>query len=166
MARPRPNPLNIGVNVSAKQLGNCDLVDEVAELLQETRTDPRTLNLEITESAVGADTPSALQTLNGLHNLGVSLVMDDFGKGFSSLSYLRSLPVQVVKIDQSFVLGASGSNDQALLQAAVDMAHALHLRVVAEGVENVQQLKKVLTSGADLAQGYLFGAPRDALITV
>jgi EAL domain-containing protein (putative c-di-GMP-specific phosphodiesterase class I) len=92
--------------------------------------------------------------------------MDDFGKGFSSLSYLRTLPIDLLKIDQSFVLGADEPNDQALLQAAVDMAHALDLQVVAEGVENAQHLKKVQLSGSDFAQGFYFGEPQPSLATV
>jgi predicted signal transduction protein with EAL and GGDEF domain len=164
--RPRETPLTIAVNVSAKQLGHSELVDEVEGILVETGTDPSTLCLEITESVIGADSPTSIRCLHSLKDLGVCLVMDDFGKGFSSLSYLRSLPVDVLKIDQSFILGDAHPNDAALLQAAVDMAHALNLKVVAEGVENAHQLKNVLDSGSDLAQGFFFGQPQESLAKV
>jgi diguanylate cyclase (GGDEF)-like protein len=162
-ARSRQAPLSISVNVSAKQLSHSEIVDDVAAVLEETGTEPSSLCLEITESVIGADSPTSVRQLNDLHDLGVCLVMDDFGKGFSSLSYLRSLPVSMLKIDQSFVLGAAAPNDQALLQAAVDMAHALDLKVVAEGVENLEQLEKVEQSGSDLAQGFFFGQPQESL---
>jgi diguanylate cyclase (GGDEF)-like protein/PAS domain S-box-containing protein len=162
-ARSRETPLSISVNVSAKQLSQSEIVDDVAAVLEETGTEPSSLSLEITESVIGADSPTSIRQLNNLNDLGVCLVMDDFGKGFSSLSYLRSLPVSMLKIDQSFVLGAEAPNDQALLQAAVDMAHALDLKVVAEGVENLDQLEKVQRSGSDLAQGFFFGQPQESL---
>jgi diguanylate cyclase (GGDEF)-like protein/PAS domain S-box-containing protein len=162
-ARSRQTPLSISVNVSAKQLSHSEIVDDVAVVLDETGTDPSSLCLEITESVIGADSPTSVRQLNDLNDLGVCLVMDDFGKGFSSLSYLRSLPVSVLKIDQSFVVGKGPSNDQALLQAAVDMAHALDLKVVAEGVENLEQLEKVERSGSDLAQGFFFGEPQKSV---
>jgi EAL domain-containing protein (putative c-di-GMP-specific phosphodiesterase class I) len=164
--RPRETPLAISVNVSAKQLAHSELVDDVATILQETGTDPSMLCLEITESVIGADAPTSIRCLYSLKDLGVCLVMDDFGKGFSSLSYLRSLPVEVLKIDQSFVLGEARPNDRALLQAAVDMAHALDLKVVTEGVENAEQLKTVQRSGSDFAQGFFFGQPEESLATV
>jgi diguanylate cyclase (GGDEF)-like protein len=165
-SRPDDLPLSIAVNVSAKQLSHSELVDDVALVLDETGTEPASLSLEITESIIGADAPTSIRQLKGLKDLGVCLVMDDFGKGFSSLSYLRSLPVDMLKIDQSFVLGGSHPNDTALLQAAVDMAHALDLTVVAEGVENLEQLEKVQTSGSDLAQGFYFGEPQASLARV
>lgn len=164
--RPRGIPLAISVNVSAKQLAHSELVDDVATILEETGTDPSMLCLEITESVIGADAPTSIRCLHSLKDLGVCLVMDDFGKGFSSLSYLRSLPVEMLKIDQSFVLGESKPNDKALLQAAVDMAHALDLKVVAEGVENSEQLNTVRRSGSDLAQGFFFGQPEKSLAGV
>jgi diguanylate cyclase (GGDEF)-like protein/PAS domain S-box-containing protein len=165
-ASVRKAPLTMSVNVSAKQLSRSDLIDDVALVLAETGTDPANLCLEITESVIGADSPTSTRTLQGLKQLGVGLVMDDFGKGYSSLSYLRTLPIDLLKIDQSFVLGADHPNDQALLQAAVDMAHALDLQVVAEGVENARHLEKVQLSGSDFAQGFYFGEPQPSLATV
>jgi diguanylate cyclase (GGDEF)-like protein/PAS domain S-box-containing protein len=165
-AGPRETPLTISVNVSAKQLSRSELIDDVALVLEETGTDPANLCLEITETVIGADSPTSVRTLQGLKQLGVGIVMDDFGKGFSSLSYLRTLPIDLLKIDQSFVLGANQPNDQALLQAAVDMAHALDLKVVAEGVESVQDFEKVQLSGSDFAQGFYFGEPQASLATV
>jgi diguanylate cyclase (GGDEF)-like protein/PAS domain S-box-containing protein len=165
-ARPIKNPVTMSVNVSAKQLSQSELVDDVAQILEETATDPSSLCLEITESVIGADSPTSVRQLHGLKDLGICLVMDDFGKGFSSLSYLRSLPVDVLKIDQSFVLGACQPQDRALLQAAVDMAHALDLKVVAEGVENGEQLEKVQDSGSDLAQGFYLGRPQESLASL
>jgi diguanylate cyclase (GGDEF)-like protein/PAS domain S-box-containing protein len=164
--RLRDKPLTISVNISAKQLGHSELVDEVEVVLAETATDPATLCLEITESVIGADSPTSVRQLHSLKDLGVVLVMDDFGKGFSSLSYLRSLPVDVLKIDQSFVLSEAQPRDLALLQAAVDMAHALDLKVVAEGVENLEQLEKVRDSGSDIAQGFFWGEPQESLVRV
>lgn len=164
--RSSHKPFTMAVNVSAKQLSQSDLVEDVAEIMEETGTDPSTLCLEITESVMGADSPSSIRQLEGLKELGVTLAMDDFGKGFSSLSYLRTLPVDILKIDQSFVLGTAHANDKALLQAAVDMAHALGLQVVVEGVENVDQLERVQSCGSDLAQGFYFARPEASLATL
>jgi diguanylate cyclase len=106
-----------------------------------------------------------VRQLNSLKDLGVRLVMDDFGKGFS-LSYLRSLPVDVLKIDQSFVLGAAEPNDRALLRAAVDMAYALELRVVAEGSRIPSTSRECRIRVQTFAQGFFFEKPRESLETI
>ncbi len=153
----------VSVNLSARQLAQSDLVEVVAEALRETGLDPCLLGLEITESALMEEVDSPLPKLMALKDLGVNLLLDDFGTGYSSLSYLRNFPFDVVKIDRSFVatLGQAG-DDGAILKAVVEMADALGMRVIAEGVETPEQLERLAAMGYDFAQGYYFAYPRPA----
>ncbi|MFI5843292.1 putative bifunctional diguanylate cyclase/phosphodiesterase [Catenuloplanes sp. NPDC051500] len=165
--REHGRPLHISVNVSVRQLRDHDLVGVVRDVLADTGLPPDALWLEITESGVMEDTETALAALKALHDLGVTLAVDDFGTGYSSLSYLNLLPVDIVKLDRSFVseIGSSAANE-SIVRAVLAMADALGLRVVAEGVETAPQRDWLRAQGCDLAQGWLFGRPVRATETV
>jgi Amt family ammonium transporter len=150
----------VEVNLSARQVDHSEIIGTVERILDETGLAPSSLTLEITESALMRDAASALQVLRSLKALGVTLAIDDFGTGYSSLSYLHRFPLDVLKIDKSFVDGLEGGHDGLEIVAAViKLAHALGLQVVAEGVEHVGQLERLGTMGCDFAQGYLFSHP-------
>ncbi len=152
--------LVMSVNLSARQFGHPDLVRDVAQALGESGLDPGCLVLEITESAVMEDARSTVGTLGELKALGVGIAVDDFGTGYSSLSYLKRFPVDFLKVDRSFVddLGED-PEDVVLVSGIVDLAHALGLTVVAEGVETEEQLELLRAMGCNLAQGYHFARP-------
>jgi EAL domain-containing protein (putative c-di-GMP-specific phosphodiesterase class I) len=150
----------VEVNLSARQVDHVEIVNTVERALDETGIPPSALTLEITESALMRDAASALQVLRALKGLGVTLAIDDFGTGYSSLSYLHRFPLDVLKIDKSFVDGMAGGRDGVEIVAAViKLAHALGLQVVAEGVEQAAQLEQLAAMGCDFAQGYLFARP-------
>ncbi|HYT38298.1 MAG TPA: EAL domain-containing protein, partial [Acidimicrobiia bacterium] len=152
----------MSVNVSARQLQDPGLVGEIATALQESGLDPGALVLEITESATVEDTEGIITRLGELKALGVGLAIDDFGTGYSSLSYLRRFPVDKLKIDRSFVAGvATNAEDRAITASVIDLGHALGIRVVAEGVETMDQLENLAEMGCDLAQGYNWLRPAD-----
>jgi len=153
-------PLEVAVNLSARDLARTDLVRAVAELLQAHQVPPQLVCLEITESTFMQNPELALGVLHGLHALGVHLSIDDFGTGFSSLAYMKRLPVHELKIDSTFVQGmASGVKDVAIVRSTIELAHNLGLRVVAEGVEDERCLARLRELGCDIAQGYLLGRP-------
>jgi diguanylate cyclase (GGDEF)-like protein len=157
----RLRPLRVAVNISARQLGHPGFIGSVAEILRTTGIDPGLVCLEITESVLMEDTQAAIESLTALKTLGVELAIDDFGTGFSSLSYLRRFPVDIVKVDRSFVggLGLDASAD-AIVAAVVNLSHALRLRVVAEGVEQEAQLIALRALHCDEAQGFYWSRPR------
>jgi diguanylate cyclase (GGDEF)-like protein len=158
-ALPRLPPLVVSVNVSPRQFGGA-LVQTVADALTETGIDPSSLCLEVTESTVMDDVEGAIATLGELADLGVLLSMDDFGTGYSSFSYLKRLALDELKIDKSFVDGLGrDAHDTAIVAAVVAMAHALDLRVVAEGVETADQLARLRALGCEEAQGYHLARP-------
>ena len=151
----------VGVNLAARQLLDPAAVTTVASILARTGIDPRRVVLEITES-VFLDTEAIAHRLHQLRALGVLLAIDDFGTGYSSLSYLTRLPVDIVKIDRSFVERLGGPpGDEVLVRAVVQLARSLGLRSLGEGVETPLQLERLQSFGCDAAQGYLFGAPQD-----
>ena len=155
--------LQIAVNLSARQFNDPQLAKVVARALKETGLPPRLLELEITESTAMQQTDITLRTLKRLKQLGVSIAIDDFGTGYSSLSYLRRFPVDKVKIDRSFVAEMPENRDQgAIVSAIIALAHALQIRVVAEGVETEAQRAFLKSCGCDFIQGYLVGRPVDA----
>jgi diguanylate cyclase (GGDEF)-like protein len=150
----------VAVNLSARQLDEPDLVDSVAGVLSFSSMRPETLTLEITESVVMADTDATLEVLHALKSLGVRLAIDDFGTGYSSLAYLRLMPIDVLKIDRSFVADLDRSEEAvAIVGAMVQLAHALEIQVVAEGVETRGQLESLRSLGCDHVQGFLFAHP-------
>jgi EAL domain-containing protein (putative c-di-GMP-specific phosphodiesterase class I) len=156
-------PLTMAVNVSARQLQHPNLVGLVGDALAASGLDPSALVLEITESATVADTEATITRLRDLKDLGVGLAIDDFGTGYSSLSYLRRFPVDLIKIDRSFVAGMVHSReDAAIVSHVIGLAHAFGLKVVAEGVETVHQLEELTRLGCDLAQGYNWRRPEPA----
>jgi EAL domain-containing protein (putative c-di-GMP-specific phosphodiesterase class I) len=154
--------LTVSVNVSAVQFQQPGFVDGVAEVLKEARLPPEWLELELTESILIQDAKDAMQRLQALAQLGVKLAIDDFGTGYSSLAYLKRFPIGRLKIDRTFVSGLPlEESDAAIVQAIVQMGHALHLEIVAEGVENDAQRLFLQQAGCGLYQGYLFAPALD-----
>ncbi len=151
------------VNLSARQIDDPRIVRTVEQILLRTGLPPEHLTLEITESALMRDAAGALVVLRALKDIGVSLAIDDFGTGYSSLSYLSRFPLDIVKVDRLFVeeLGVS-HEDEEIVSAVIKLAHALGLKVVAEGVETAAQLEVLRRLGCDLAQGFLFSEPLPA----
>ncbi|MGA2925263.1 MAG: EAL domain-containing protein [Solirubrobacteraceae bacterium] len=159
-----PNaPLIMNVNLSARQLHDPRLIEDVAAALQSSGCEPRRLTLEITESVMMQDTDTTIARLNELTALGVGLAVDDFGTGYSSLSYLRRFPVGVLKVDKSFVDDVVASSGvSALTEGIVSLARALHLDVIAEGIETVEQAEHLRMMNCRLGQGYHFAKPIDS----
>jgi diguanylate cyclase (GGDEF)-like protein len=152
--------LAIKVNLSARQFVHPNLAEVVAEILAETGIDPALVYLEITETVLMEDVESTSAALSELKSLGVSLTVDDFGTGYSSLAYLKRFPVDEIKIDRDFVAGLlSDQEDQAIVTAIINLAHTLGVVAVAEGVENIDQMRRLRDLGCDLGQGYHFGRP-------
>ncbi len=156
-------PLRMAVNVSPHQLRMDGFVASVALVLAETEFPPANLILEITESAIVERTGETLETLNALKELGVSLAIDDFGTGYSALAYLRDFPFDYLKIDRQFVtkIDEPGGNS-VIVSSMISLAHALHLKVVAEGVEEAGEAAHLLSLGCDWGQGYFFARPLSA----
>jgi EAL domain-containing protein (putative c-di-GMP-specific phosphodiesterase class I) len=157
---PSSPPLSMAVNLSARQLQRPEIVGEIAETLMETGLDPASLILEITESVMMQDMDLSIQRLAELKELGVKLAVDDFGTGYSSLNYIRRFPVDILKVDKSFVDGVNlGGEESALTAAIIELAGILKLRPVAEGIERADQLEKLLDLKCDLGQGFYFARP-------
>ncbi len=151
----------VAINISARQFLQDDFVELVASTLEHTGADPADVCLEITESVLMDDIELTVATLRRLKGLGVQLAVDDFGTGYSSLSYLRRFPVDILKVDQSFVSGLGHDpEDSAIVQAVVHMGRALQLTTVAEGVETAHHLIELRELDCDIAQGYHFARPR------
>lgn len=156
-------PHHISVNLSARQFQQPDLLDQVRNTLETTGLDPGSLCLEITESLAMDDVGLTSTVLQNLHELGIHWAIDDFGTGYSSLSYLKRFPVDVVKIDRSFVDGLERSEvDTAIAGAIIGLAKTLNMTTVAEGVETIEQLEHLDALGCNIAQGYLFSRPGSA----
>jgi EAL domain-containing protein (putative c-di-GMP-specific phosphodiesterase class I) len=148
------------VNVSARQLATPGFDHTVAASLERAEVPSERLCLEITESVLMEDALSTAATLGRLRELGIRIAIDDFGTGYSSLVYLRNFPAQILKIDRRFVAGiAGGLEDLAIVRATIELAHALGLVALAEGVETPEQLTILRTLGCDLAQGFLWSVP-------
>ncbi|WP_432824833.1 putative bifunctional diguanylate cyclase/phosphodiesterase [Dactylosporangium sp. CA-092794] len=157
---PAAEGIRVNVNLSARQFQHEGLVEEVATILAETGVDPRQIVLEITESLLMQDTESTITTLGRLKALGVRLAIDDFGTGYSSLSYLKRFPVDILKIDRSFVDGiTTQQGDATLAEAVVQLGRALQLQTVAEGIETAEQWSALQDLGCEFGQGYLFARP-------
>ncbi len=159
---PGTRSLHLSVNVSARQLGQAaGLVNSVRRAIETSGIHPTTLGLEVTESALMEDAESALQVVNELKALGVRIAIDDFGTGYSSLIYLKKFPVDVIKIDRSFVAGLGESQDDtAIVRSVVDLAHAFAMETVAEGIETRGQLAVLQSFGCSYGQGYLWSPGR------
>jgi diguanylate cyclase (GGDEF)-like protein len=151
----------VAVNVSVHQLFARDLPQKIGKLLEEIGLNPKFLCLEVTESAIIQNVEEAVQTLKQIQAMGIRLALDDFGTGYSSFSYLTRMPLDIVKIDRSFVANLSKADaDVKIISAIVNMAHELGLKVIAEGVETQQEADLLTSIGCDRAQGYLFGRPQ------
>jgi diguanylate cyclase (GGDEF)-like protein len=162
--RDEGRELTVAVNVSALQFQQSHFVDRVAEVLRSNDLPPHLLELELTESILVRDADEALQRLQALAALGVRLSIDDFGTGYSSLAYLKRFPIYSVKIDRSFIQGLpSDGSDAGIVRAIVQMARALDMRVIAEGVETTPQRDFLLGIGCDAFQGFLFSPALDPL---
>ncbi len=156
-------PVRISVNLAASQLQRRDLAERVQALLVETGADPAWLGVELTESMVMADVAGATATLRALKAVGVEISLDDFGTGYSSLSSLSRLPIDVVKVDRSFVRDVTAdAQDVSVTRAIIHMTHGLQMRALAEGVESEGQLSLLVAAGCDELQGYWFSPAVDA----
>jgi EAL domain-containing protein (putative c-di-GMP-specific phosphodiesterase class I) len=151
---------SVAVNISALQFARDDFADTVAEILEETGQPAEMLVLELTESTVMHDFAESARQMERLKRLGVRIAIDDFGTGYSSLSYLHRLPIDVLKIDRSFMENLSEPDGtRPIVDAVLSMAHTLGLHVVAEGVETAEQLDTLRKGKCDLIQGYFFSRP-------
>jgi EAL domain-containing protein (putative c-di-GMP-specific phosphodiesterase class I) len=158
-----PERFQVAINLSARQLVHPDLADRVADVIAQTGVEPSNLCFEITESVLMDDAESVIDVIARVRSLGVQLAIDDFGTGYSSLGYLKRFPVDSVKIDRSFVSGlGDDAGDAAIVSAVIGLAHALGLRVTAEGVETEEQLTALIDLDCDEAQGYFFSPPQPA----
>jgi len=155
--------VKVAVNLSARHFQEDDIISEVQNVLDDTGLLPRYLELEITESMVMKDVEKAIGTLQELHNMGISLAVDDFGTGYSSFGYLKRFPIDALKIDMMFIKGMENSKeDQAMVAAIISMAHNLNLKVIAEGVEEAEQVTILRGFNCDQIQGYFYSKPVEA----
>ncbi len=155
--------LRVAVNLSARQFGSSDLIDGIEAVLADTGLPPDCLEIELTESLFMSDVTPAVELLHRMKALGVNLSIDDFGTGYSSLSYLSRFPIDVLKIDRSFVADVThDANDAAIVTSIIALAHNLKLAVIAEGVETAEQLDYLRLHGCDEMQGYYFSRPLPA----
>jgi EAL domain-containing protein (putative c-di-GMP-specific phosphodiesterase class I) len=160
MHAPGLSPVKVSVNISAAQLDDERLPEEIAERLSSAGLSPQNLELEITERALMARLDSVLGTLSALHRLGISLSLDDFGTGYSSLGYLGRFPIDELKIDQSFVMDlGTGAAGETVVRAIVALARGLGLWVIAEGIETQEQATWLCNNGCEWHQGYLYSRP-------
>lgn len=152
--------MNVSINISASQLRDPEFLDDMVQLIDEHNIDGSRLTLEITEGALIEDPLQAIETMNCLRAKSISFSIDDFGTGFSSLNYLRMMPLDILKIDRSFIANIPGSaNDSSIAQSVIALGHSLGLKVVAEGVENFVQLGWLRGQECDEVQGYVFSEP-------
>jgi len=153
-------PVPVAVNVSSRQFSDTDLLELVTQVLKESDLDPRYLEIEITESVMVEDEVATTRTLEALRALGIRIALDDFGTGFSSLSYLRRLPLDILKVDRAFVMDLPEDDDaKGIIAAIIVMAHVLDLQVIAEGVETEEQKSFLRSIDCDEMQGYYFSEP-------
>jgi EAL domain-containing protein (putative c-di-GMP-specific phosphodiesterase class I) len=157
------HPIEVAVNVSARQLKQGDLAERFEKIIERTGLDPARLNLEVTESSMMENSEASIAFLERLRGAGVRISLDDFGTGYSSLAQLKKLPIDQVKIDREFVSDIKTADDDAddatVTLAIVNLAHNLRLKVVAEGVENIEQLRFLRNVGCDEYQGFYFSKP-------
>jgi EAL domain-containing protein (putative c-di-GMP-specific phosphodiesterase class I) len=155
--------LTMSVNVSVRQLAHETIVRDVRDAIEDAALDPSTVTLEITETSLMHDTEVARQRLEELSRIGVSLAVDDFGTGYSSLQYVQRFPIDIIKIDRSFVVGlGTNPGDGAVVQSMIELSQRLGVHTVAEGIDRPEQVTLLQSLGADLGQGYLFSQPLPA----
>ncbi|WP_390217814.1 EAL domain-containing protein [Halobacillus seohaensis] len=157
-------PLRISVNISARQFLQEDIVEQVRQTLNDSGLEPKWLELELTESIIMRDLEDTAEKLQQLKKMGITISIDDFGTGFSSLSYLKNSPVDILKIDQSFLkcIDENDDTNEAIVRAIISLGQSLQMNVIAEGVETEGQLRFLKAEQCNSAQGYLFGVPCDA----
>lgn len=156
-------PMRVAVNLSARQFRQSNLITEINRALHDAGLAPEHLELEITESILIQDLQTTISTLNQLHTLGIQISIDDFGTGYSSLSYLKRLPISKIKIDRSFIRDiCTDTDDGAIANAVISLGHSLKMKVIAEGVETLEQLEHLRAQGCDKIQGYYFSRPLPA----
>ncbi|KOS68478.1 diguanylate cyclase [Lysinibacillus contaminans] len=152
--------LHVAVNISPIHISTGGFVDMVREVIAETKINPNTLEIEITEMSMLDYTEELIQTIEDLKSLGITISLDDFGTGYASLNYLKKFPVDILKIDRAFVQDiVSGKSGIAMISAMISLAHALELKVVAEGVEQEEELNVLRKHGCEFVQGYYFSKP-------
>tara|TARA_R110000764_G_scaffold219589_1_gene307318 strand:- start:2068 stop:2664 length:597 start_codon:yes stop_codon:yes gene_type:complete len=155
--------LQVAMNISARDLDDPLFPQRIESLLLARQISPAYLSMEVTESALMTDPERSIVSLRVLRELGIALAVDDYGTGYSSLAMLKSLPVQDLKIDKSFVLQlAEGSEDAVIVKSTIELAHNMGLKVVAEGVENLYSLDWLKERRCDVAQGYFISRPLSA----
>ncbi|MBF0583266.1 MAG: EAL domain-containing protein [Magnetococcales bacterium] len=158
--RERACPFQVAVNISSKEFQETGLIKRIVNALEESGLPAERLEIEITESMVIGNVEKAIGVMKGLRNFGISLAMDDFGTGYSALGYLSKFPLNTLKIDQSFVRDLPDCHGNgAVVETVINLAHALKMKVVAEGVETAEQMEYLRQKGCDTIQGYLFGKP-------
>jgi diguanylate cyclase (GGDEF)-like protein len=165
-AIPEGVPLDIHINLSSKHFVQHNFIDTIKRIIQDAKIDPRRTTLEITESVIMENVELASKTIGKLHDLGIQIGIDDFGTGFSSLSYLTHLPVDVLKIDRSFIQRfLTDKNTREIVYSVLQLANKLSMKVVAEGIETDQQLASLIDLGCKYGQGFLFSKPleKDAI---
>ncbi len=168
---PAAVAFTVSVNLSVRQLDYEGIVDDVRDAIGDAGIDPSTLTLEITETSLMQDTEISRQRLAQLRELGVSIAVDDFGTGYSSLQYVQSFPIDILKIDRTFVAGLDADTGVAVVQSMIELAQRLGVHTVAEGIEQEMEVERLRGLGADLGQGFLFSRPVpaaeiDALLTM
>lgn len=155
-----PPTAKVAVNLSVRQFNDPGLLQRIRNVIEISKIPPHCLELELTESTLMADVESAIATMQEIKKIGVAIAIDDFGTGYSSLSYIKRFPIDVLKVDRSFVMDIPGDkNDMAITAAVIAMAHKLSMTVVAEGVETEEQLHFLRRNNCDEGQGYLFSRP-------
>lgn len=152
-------PVRVAINLSAVQFRHKNLHETITQALFDSHLDPRWLEIELTESLIMKDVRTTIETLQHLHELGVQISIDDFGTGYSSLSYLTRFPISKIKLDKSFVRDVDKKDGAAIAHTVITLGHSLNMKVMAEGVETVEQLRFLREHGCNEVQGYYFGRP-------
>uniref|UniRef100_A0ACD5H2N1 Bifunctional diguanylate cyclase/phosphodiesterase n=1 Tax=Desertifilum tharense IPPAS B-1220 TaxID=1781255 RepID=A0ACD5H2N1_9CYAN len=153
-------PLRMAVNLSARQLAQPNLVERITSILEETQIQPQDLELEVTESLMMDNVQQSILKLQQFREMGIKLALDDFGTGYSSLNYLRSFPIDTLKIDRSFIRDVvSNAHNAAVTNAIITLAKSLRLNITAEGVETAEQCEYIKAQGCHEIQGYYFSPP-------
>lgn len=153
----------ISINISAKQFNQRNLTKNIMKIISQTGVNPELLELEVTESTIMRNFDHVVKVLTELHDNNIMLSVDDFGTGYSSLSYLKHFPIDVLKIDRSFVKEIPGNTDDtAIVNTIISMGHNMNLKVIAEGVETQEQRNCLTTLGCEFAQGFYFSRPLSA----
>lgn len=155
--------IHVCVNISPRQLNDPGFASMVRKTLAETGLEPQRLFLEITESMLVSDDPHIHEIISQLHRIGVQWSVDDFGTGYSSLSYIKNYPIDMIKIDRSFIQDVShNSDDVAIVKAIIDMSNSLQISVLAEGTETLEQIRCLQELGCEVVQGFYYSSPMNA----